>query len=154
MAVNEYIDQFAEFSDRFARLGLKGFKLYEQTLGTDVTVTRIKNSGDDPSSTDDRRYNKLLKSAMNISESNEKNHTQTFQARLLINKSQMGPMTGKTTEEISVTYTANRFCPGDLITFRYRGYNYRFKVMPGIEAFGLQDDILYRMTLQPYRETK
>lgn len=155
MAINDYMDQFAAQSDRFAQLGLQGFKVYEKTLGTDVTVTRMKES--DPTSTsqsDDQRYHKLLKSAMNISESNEKNHTETFQTRILINKSQMSPMTSKTFDEIQVTYLKNQFCAGDIISFKYRGYHYRFKVMPGIETFGLQDDVIYRMTLQPFRETK
>lgn len=152
--INDYLDQFASFSDTFAQQGLKAFKLYEQKLGTNVTVTRMKQSDGSTSADDDQRYHKLLKGAMNISESNEKNHTQTFQTRILISKSQMGPLTSKTTEDIQVTYTNNRFCIGDLVTFKYRGYHYRFKVMPGIETFGLQDDILYRMTLQPFRETK
>lgn len=153
MAIDNYMDQFVDHADRFANLGLNAFILYEKVLGTEVNVMRVKTSG--PEVVDDTvRYQKLLKSAMNLTESNGSNSQESFTTRILINKSQFSAKFMKSVDEFQVTYTSDRFNPGDLISFKYLGYNYRFKVMPLIESFGLQDGLMYRMTLEPYRETK
>lgn len=152
--MNDYMDLMAEFSDRFARGGLQAYKMYEKVLGTEVTVTRVKSTGTSAPESDTQRYNKLLKSAMNISESNAKDHTDTFKTRILLHRSQMTPMYQKMYDEVQVIVTSDIFQPGDLVTFDYMRIHYRMKVAPNIETFGLQDEICWRITLQPYREIK
>lgn len=152
---DDFMDLFANFSDRFAAGGLKGFKVYEKCLGTNVTVTRVKQSSETGSTapeSDTQRYNKLLKGAMNISESKAKDHTNSFQTRILINKSQLTGMYTKMFDEMQIVYTKDLFCIGDLITFDYLRIHYRLKVV-NIETFGLQDNICFRMTVNPYRES-
>lgn len=146
---NDYVELMAEFSDEFARAGYEGFRVYEITLGTPVLVTKHRSSVNAEAD----RYNQLLKGAMNIREDGMKQSTTSFETRLLLNKSQLAPKFMKSTEELQVTYTKDLFSIGDLISFDYLHYHYKLKVTQ-VESFGQQDNVIHRMTLQPYRETK
>lgn len=150
MAINnDYLDSLADFSDRFTRAGLSGFRVYERTLGTEVRVVKHKKSVNQESD----RYNKLLKGAMNLDDSGAKQSTEVFTTRLLLNRSQMGAKYQKSTEETQVTYTKDIFSIGDIISYDYLRVHYTFKVTQ-IESFGQLDNVLFRMTLQPHRESK
>lgn len=152
----DYIDVLSEKSDRFTALGLSAFKLYVKVLGTECVVTRIKDSVDasNPIEEDANRYKKLLKATMNIAQTQQFQATEQFTHRFLIHRSQFSNRYQKMYEELQITYIEDVLRPGDLIEFRYLGYKYKYKVAPAIESFGLQDGLIFRATLNAYRESK
>lgn len=152
----DYIDVLAAKSNEFTTQGLKAYKLYVKTLGTNVTVTRVKGATakSTPTEVDAARYHRLLKAAMTVSEDAPKAITEQFQYRMLINKSQLGGRYTKSTIDVRCIVTDDVFLPGDIVSFQYRGLTYRFKVNPEIESFGPQDGLVYAITLNPFRESK
>lgn len=152
--MNQYIDKLAKHADRYAQLSMKAYLLYVKILGTDCTITRHKSGVVTQSGKDADRYHKLLQSVMTPNEAIANHPTEVITRRLLINRSQMSNRFNKSTEDLQVTTPEDILRPGDVVSFDYLGRTYRFKVTNEIDSFGLEDSVLYRATLTPYRDTR
>lgn len=150
---SDYISRLLDKANKFTKHGLKAFKMYEKILGTDCVVTTlvVKDRESDSYSKSMDRYDRLLKGAMNVDGNSSPQVVQKFKVKLIINKSQMGNIFTKMTEELAVTTTRSGFSIGDLIEFKYGTHTYKFKVTL-VEGFGLDDDIVYKLNLAGFRE--
>lgn len=152
----DYIDVLDRFANKFLSKGLLGYKLYLKVLGTDVSVSRIDRSkqSDSLKSADQLRYSKILQAAMNVNPDDRSSVTENFTYRILINKSNLSDRYRKQDVDETIMVMEDVFKPGDIVSFRHKGHLYRYKVSPEIESFGLDEGIVYKITLNGFRESK
>ena len=140
---NGFIPGYYDFVMEFWNVSKEMMEWYRDQLGTDVTVTRVK---------DTNKHKKVLSASL-TSTFEDDDDTIKFNWKLLINKSQMMPLWSRNTSSIEVTDTVNKLSSGDLVRFEYLGVDYEFKVT-GTQAYGMGKDICYQYTLTSLTEHK
>lgn len=156
--MDQYLDKLDRFSINLATQSLKAYKLYVKVLGTDVTITRVSvphNSRADRSMADTDRYHRLLKAAMTVTDAKANHSVEKFTYRILINRSVMANRYRRQDDDITIDVTEDVFMPGDMVSYKYHGITYRFKVGADIQSFGLEgDEVYFKIPLIPYRESR
>lgn len=138
-----FVPDFYDSAMDLWNLSSEMIEWYRDLLGTEVTVTRIK----------DRDKRKGILSATLTTTFEDSQDTEKFNWKIFINQSTMMPIWRRNSESIQVIDSVDKLKTGDLVSFEYYGVRYQFKVT-SVQSYGIGKDICWQYTLNPIIEHK
>lgn len=124
-------------------IGKEMFEWYRDILGTEVVITRIKES--------DKRK-KILSTTLTTTFEDSQD-IEKLNWKLILNQSNMLSIWKRNADTLNVIDSVDKVKTGDLISFEYYGVRYQFKVQ-STQAYGIGSDICWQYTLIPIIENK
>lgn len=142
MPINDdYLTRLHTFTTKYTKLVLSNFRYYVKIVGTDIVAKRIVAG----------EFKEALGAAYIFDGTNAGDKFETFQKRIVINRSHMVSDYKTTTEDLEAYTNENFYKIGDQLEFTYNNVFYRYKVTE-IEQFDPYSENLYKLTLSGFEE--
>jgi hypothetical protein len=137
---NDYLTKMLNYASRYSKLAyLSNIKYHLLVYGTNVTVKRAK----------DTEARRSLGSSYIFDDTELGQSIETFQKRIVINRSNLVNTVKTTDDDLEAYTTEDFFVIGDQVEFTANNVIYRYKVV-SIDQFDPHNKVLFKITMSGF----